>query len=123
MDKEQALHSYFSGFGLTAYDENTVPDDAMAKNNGHYLTYSVSVSGFDHPQLMSVSLWYMSTSWAAITAKASEIFNALGEGGAIVPYLGGAAWFKRGTPFAQRMGDEDDAIRRIYINIEVEYLS
>ena len=28
MDKFQAQQSFWSSFGLTAYDENTVPDDA-----------------------------------------------------------------------------------------------
>ena len=37
MDKAQALHSFWSGFGLTAYDENTVPDGAQLP----YITYEV----------------------------------------------------------------------------------
>ena len=37
---------------------------------------------------------------------------------------GGAIWIKRGEPFAQNMGDQnDDMIRRKIINLSVEYLT
>jgi hypothetical protein len=39
-----------------------------------------------------------------------------------MPYDKGVIWFKKGNPFLQRMADPDDAIRRIVVNIEVEYL-
>lgn len=119
MDKMQTLHSFWSGFGLKAYDEYTVPDGAVLP----YLTYSVSVSGFDDPVMMTASLWYKSTSWAAISQKALEINDAIGVGGVTVPFDGGMLWIKRGTPFAQRVSDEDDTIRRIYLNIEAEYIA
>ena len=36
----------------------------------------------------------------------------------------GAIWIKRGEPFAQNMGDQnDDMIRRKIINLSVEYLT
>ena len=121
MDREQALHQFWSGFGIKAYDENTVPDNAMADDK--YLTYSVVVSNFDEPSLASASLWYKSTSWAGITAKSEEINAALGRGGKVIPFDHGYLWVKRGVPFAQRMGDEDDTIRRIYLNVELEYIT
>lgn len=123
MDRLQTLHQFWSSFGLKAYDENTVPDNALSANNGKYLTYSVVVSNFDEPVLASASLWYKDTSWAAISQKAQQISDALGEGGSLVAYDNGALWIKRGSPFAQRMSDEDDTIRRIYINVEYEFLS
>ena len=123
MDRDQAIHQFWSGFGLKAYDENTVPDNAIALNSGHYLTYAVVISIFDRPSISSISLWYKDTSWAAISQKAQQISDALGEGGSLVAYDGGALWIKRGQPYAQRMSDEDDTIRRIYINVEYEFLS
>ena len=123
MNREQAIHNFWSSFGLKAYDENTVPDNAMALNSGKYLTYAVVISMFNAPTMTSISLWYKDSSWAAISQKAQEINDALGEGGCLIAYAGGALWAKRGSPFAQRMGDEDDTIRRIYINIEYEFLS
>lgn len=123
VSKEQAIHSFWSEFGWKAYDENTVPDNAMAANNGHYLTYSVPVAGFDEPVTATASLWHRSTSWADISAKSEAIYDAIGMGGVIRHYTGGAMWVKRGRPFAQRMPDEDDTIRRVYINVEIEYFT
>ena len=52
-----------------------------------------------------------------------EIGAAIGLGGKIIPFDGGKLWIKRGTPFAQRMSDENEQIRRIYLNVEVEYFT
>jgi len=122
MDSMQALHQFWSGFGLKAYDESTVPDGAMAVNNGKYLTYTVSEAYFDETDALYASLWYKSTSWSEISQKAEEIGQAIGYGGKLVPFDGGVIWIKRGSPWAQRMSDEDDTIRRIYLIIEAEYL-
>lgn len=123
MDKEQALHQFWSSFGLTAYDENTVPDNALTTNGGKYLTYNVATASLDEPTPLYANLWYKSSSWAEITVKANEIAGAIGRGGAIVSFDGGYIWICRGTPFSQRMPDDDDTIRRIYINVMAEYLS
>lgn len=123
MDSLQTLHSFWSSHGLKAYDENTVPDNAMSANGGKYLTYSAATAYFDEPVMLSASLWYKSTSWAEITQKADQIGKAIGLGGKLISCDDGYLWIKRGVPFAQRMSDEDDTIRRIYINVEVEYFT
>ena len=123
MDKEQALHNFWSSFGLTAYDENTVPDNALTTNGGKYLTYNVATAALDEPTPLYANLWYKSSSWAEITVKANQMSEAIGRGGAIVPFDGGKIWICRGVPFSQRMPDEDDTIRRIYINVMAEYMS
>ena len=123
MDSAQVLQQFWSGFGLKAYDENTVPEGAMAANGDKYLTYNVSAAYFDEPVMMSSSLWYKSQSWAEITEKAMQIGAYIGLGGKFIPFDNGKLWIKRGTPFAQRMSDENEQIRRIYLNVEVEYLT
>lgn len=119
MDSAQTLQQFWSGFGLKAYDENTVPETASLP----YLTYNVSAAYFDEPVAMSASLWYKSQSWAEITQKAAQIGYHIGDGGEILSFDGGKLWIKRGTPFAQRMSDENEQIRRIYMNVEVEYFT
>lgn len=121
MDKEQALHSFWSSFGLPAYDENTVPDDAKMP----YITYSVAVGAMDDVQLLSGSLWYRSSSWKEISKKCEEIAKFISDHR---PYTikidGGYAWISYGSQFARRMGDpSDDLIRRIYLNLDVEFLT
>lgn len=123
VDKEAALHEFWSGFGWAARDESTVPDDAMSRYGGHYITYNVATASLDEPVALSADLWAKDTSWAAITAKAEEISQAITVGGKVVAFDGGYLWICRGVPFSQRLGDENDTIRRISLNIMVEFLS
>lgn len=118
MNKEQALHKFWSSFEIPAYDVNTVPDKATYPR----ITYNVSVNGFGEQTALFGSIWSKSTSWEEITNIANKVANRLAEGGQNVRYDNGMIWIKRGSPFMQRMGDPDDTIRRIVINIEVEYL-
>lgn len=123
MDKQQALHQFWSSFGWAAYDENTVPDNAMERFDGHYITYSVVTSALDEPIPISANLWMRDTSWAAITQKANAISEYIGIGGVVIPFDDGYLWICRGTPFAQRLPESDSTIRKIYINLMAEFLS
>lgn len=119
MDKTQALNYFWSSFGLNAYDEQTVPEDATMP----YITYETVTGGFDEQLALTASLWYHSTSWAAITAKMEQIYDEIGRGGITIPYDGGMLWITRGAPFAQRIADPNSAdVRRYYMNIMAEYL-
>lgn len=120
MTKEQALHQFWSSFGLTAYDSNSVPDGAALP----YITYDVSTSsGVENNTVyLSGSLWYNSTSWVEITNKSNSISQYLGEFGAVYPVDNGYVWIKKGSPFANRMSEPSNKnIRRININIEVDF--
>ena len=119
MTKEEALYSFYSQFG-TAYEETHLPKSATLP----YLTYSVSTASFgDGDTSQSLSVWTRSTSWAQANSIAKQISDALGLGGVIIDCDDGAVWLKRGTPFAQNMGDEsDDLIKRKVINITAEYI-
>jgi len=119
----QALHEFWSSFGWKAYDENTVPDNAMEQNGGKYITYEASISGFDEIVYLTASLWMQSTSWSDISIKAIQIFEAIGSGGKLIETDNGKLWITRGQPFAQRMGEADDTIRRIYLNIQAEFMT
>lgn len=119
-NKAQAINNFFSGFSWPAYDESTVPDDAMLP----YITFETSTSGFDEPVSLFASLWDRSTSWSSVEIKAAQIAEELGEGGSSVPYDNGMLWVKRGSPWTQRMREEgDDGIRRIVLTIEAEFFS
>ena len=120
MTKAAAIYQFWNGFGLTAYEENAVPDDAAFP----YITYQLVTDSFDSEIPLTASLWYRSESWAAINAKTEEISQKISRGGKIIPCDGGAIWLKRGQPFAQNMGDEsDDLIKRKYLNITAEFMT
>lgn len=120
MTKAAAIYRFWSGFGLTAYEENTVPTDAAFP----YVTYQLVTDGFDREVATTASLWYRGESWADINAKTEEISARIGRGGKIIKCDGGCIWIKRGQPFAQNMGDEsDDLIKRKYLNIVAEFIT
>ena len=122
MDKAKALHQFWSSFGLTAIDESSAYDTTIELPD-NYITYEVQTSNFGDSVDLTASLWYRSTSWEAISKKADEIAEYIGWGGRLYPIDYGYIWVKLGTPFAQRMAVEQDSIRRILLNISVDFLS
>ena len=121
MDSAQAIHSFWSGFGLPAYDENTTPDNVSFP----YITYELTLDNITGGNIsLSASLYYKSYSWSEITKKSDEIFKKIGLGGVIIQVDDGVIWIKTGTPFSRRMDEpNDDSIRRVVLNISVEFLT
>ena len=120
MTKAAAIYQFWSSFGLTAYEENTVPEDAVFP----YLTYQLVTDSFDREVVAAASLWYRGESWTDINAKTEEISAHIGLGGKIIKCDGGRIWIKRGQTFAQNMGDEsDDLIKRKYLNLTFEFFA
>lgn len=121
MNKSQAIHKFWNSFEWPAYDENTVPKDAPIPR----ITYNVTTDSFENVVNLYGSLWDRNASWERIVLKSMEIEKYLGEhGGEVIDLDIGKLWLVKGTPFAQRMGDPDDsAIRRIYINVQAEFLT
>lgn len=121
MSKASALYSWFSGFGITAYEESNVKSNPTFP----YLTYTYTTGDFDSGEVpIVVNLWYRTESNVTIDAKAEQIYDAIGRGGVMVPVSNGAIWLKRGSPFCQAIAEPSDAnIRRIYINITAEFLT
>lgn len=120
MTKAAAIYQFWNSFGLTAYEENSVPDEAAFP----YITYQLVADSFDREIPLTASLWYRSESWTTINAKTEEISQKISRGGKIISCDGGAIWLKRGQPFAQSMGDEsDNLIKRKYLNITAEFMT
>ena len=120
MTKAAAIYQFWNSFGLTAYEENSVPDDA----DFPYITYQLVTDSFGREIPLTASIWYRSESWTAINAKTEEISQKISRGGKIISCDGGAIWLKRGQPFAQNMGDEsDDLIKRKYLNVTAEFIT
>ena len=121
MNKSQAIQSFWESFKIPAYDELTVPDNAQFP----YITYNVKTDSIGNICLMSASLWYRSTSWKEVSDKAEEIAECIVT--MTPPSIeidNGRLYISKGTPFAQRMTEpSDDMVRRIYININAEFLT
>ena len=120
MTKAAAIYNFWNSFDIPAYEENSVPTDATFP----YITYQLVTDSLDNDVQMTASVWYRRTSWAEINAKAEEISQTIGRGGKILKCDNGRIWLKRGTPFAQNMGDDtDNLIKRKYLNITAEFFT
>ena len=116
MNKAQAIHAFWSSFNLPAYDQYTVPQDV----NMPYITYNVSEAEIDSYVGLYGSVWYRGTSWEQAELKANQIAAYIARMNPI-KIDGGYLAIHMGTPFAQRMQDVDDAVRRVYINLQAEF--
>lgn len=123
MTNAEAIHMFMNTFGLTAFDENTVPDADSGLLPQNYITYAYSEPPFFGDEMvLTMQLWYRNTySWGDITAKADFIRDVIGMRGAVLDVDNGKLRIKRGSPFMQRQADEDDSVRRIYIVLNVEF--
>jgi hypothetical protein len=121
MNKNEALHAFWSGFSLTAYPANAVPSDVALP----YLTYTPISSAFsDGETSVTVNLWYYTDSEAEPNAKAQEISERIGYGGTTVKCDEGFVWLKRGSPFCQSVNEPGDkCLKRRYINITAEFFT
>ena len=73
MTKAAAIYQFWSSFGLTAYEENTVPTDAAFP----YITYQLVTDSFDREIPLVASLWYRSESFGGYAyTKATDANGA-----------------------------------------------
>lgn len=119
MNKMQALNAFWNQFGWKAYDAYSTPENVPDK----HITYDGASDEFGNALARNVSLWDRSTSWQAVTEKEQQIAEYITRGGRLFRYDGGAFWIKKGVPWAQRMDyPDDDSIRLILLNYELEFL-
>lgn len=118
--KAAAIHSFLSSFGIPAYTAAGVPEDAQMP----YITYSLVDGAWSDPETnMTVDVWYRGESEAKPNAKVCDISKAVGIGGVPIGCEAGIIWIKRGSPFAQSVTDEDNAVKRRTINLSVEFFT
>ncbi len=120
MNKSQAINHFWNSFDIPAFDENSVPDDTPFP----YISYSEATDSLGNVVMLNASIWDRSTSWQTISLKADEIAKKIGEKGfTSIKLDDGYVWFVKGTPFAQRMADPSKDIKRIYLNVQAEFLT
>ena len=120
MDRFEALYSFWSSFGIPAYESGSVPDAESVVFP--YLTYDVMSSPFDGEVVANASIWTRSTSWVTADAFSDAIERRLENGGAILEYAGGIVWITPEVPFSQSMGDPaDDLIKRKLLTVQLHF--
>lgn len=107
-----ALKTFFSGFGIPAYAENSVPEDVELP----YITYSSGVPEWNQKASLYAMVWDRSRSNTKIIDYADQITAAIGEGKTIA-LTGGHLVIWPETPLIQIMVDGD--YRYAYINLSI----
>lgn len=111
----QALDTYLNGFGLDAYAEDSVPDNAQLP----YLTYRLVDPEWHQKASFFVRVWARSTSNAMVLEKADEIIGDIGEGKRL-PFEGGLLVVWPESPKVQVVVDSNDRnLRYTYINLSL----
>lgn len=119
MTKQAALLEFFSSFGIDAYPNTAVTDDAALP----YLTYEVKSASFGGlPVPIIVKLYYYTDSEAIPSKKAEEISRFIGEEGAAIRCDDGLIMVYKGDPFCINLEDETDStIKLRYINLVLKF--
>ena len=127
MTPEAAIYQWLSGFGVPAYMSSSVPDqDSPLWQGFPYIAYDLTIGNWGGVVVnMPVNLFDRTDSEAKLNAKVRQISEALGIGGVTIPCDGGMLWLKKGSPWAQSLSieGEDEAVKRRYININIEFLT
>ena len=110
LDTAAALYTFFSSFGLPAYVENTVPDNAALP----YITYQLREPAPGERSSLTARVWYLDTSLKAITQKVDEIKNAL-RNGASLPVETGAVWLWADNNFCQFQPPDEPNLKIAYL--------
>lgn len=119
-NKEAVLHEFWNSFGLPAYEENTIPKDAVLP----YITYEVITDSLsEYTTALTANIFYRSNSWKEINEKAEAISQVLSLGVRLVCNTG-YIFLYRGSPFSQNRTDSSDkAIKCKLININADFIT
>ena len=110
----QALKTFFSGFGIPAYSETSVPDDIQLP----YITYPIKESEWSQPTSFYIVLWCRTKGYADALAKADQITAAIGEGVSLDTGSGFVV-IRPGNPLTQELKDSENDTKAIYINLQL----
>lgn len=117
LTKFTAQKVYWSSFGLPAYEEHTVPDDAKYP----YLTYQAVNGQLGGVLNASGNLYYKGTSWAKIMQEVEQMEKAIDRQ---IFIDGGIMKVRKPlSNFAQPMPENDSKVRRMLLTVEIEFLS
>ena len=112
-----ALNTFWNSFDIPAYEVSTVPDSVQMP----YITYEGAIDSFGYQIGTTINLYYRGKSWKAITEKLEAIKEKIGEG-YYEDYEDGSLLILPANPFAQRVSEEDEEVRRYIINLNYEFI-
>lgn len=132
MNKEQAYNAFWNGFGVLAFEENSVPDDkvidelinsGMAESKYPYIVYQVIADDIGHPVFPMASIYDRTTSWKRADELANEVSETI-QNMNTIKLDNGRMFITKGSPFMQHLLESEDLnIRRVVLNLGVEFFT
>ena len=111
-----ALYNFFSGFGIPAYIQGNIPDNATMP----YITYELIEPEPLATALFHASVWYRGTNVEGIAEKVDEIRAAIGNGVNLPTESGVIHIFReRNGTFGQIMNDPNRETKRAYLSMMI----
>lgn len=117
-----ALQSFWAGFGMPAFVEDSVPDE-MPDENGvmhpvelPYITYRLAQPNWSRAMSMYARVWYHGTSYVDLSAKVDEISQTIGTG-ITIPYDSGFISLFKDDNFCQFMPEIDGTTKVAYLSL------
>ena len=123
MTKNAVIQNFFESFGLQAFPSMSVPTSGSEMPDFPYITYSVPTDSDMAVVVCDASLWYRTESWTGINAMTQRISEYVGTG-LLLECDGGGIIIRKGSPFAQPMGDDtDNMIKRKILTFELTFMT
>lgn len=120
MDKWEAQYEFWSGFGVPAYEQNSVPDADHVVFP--YITYEAASSTFDEEAYLTASVYTRSTSWEEADRISDLIEASMKNGGIVIKCDDGGIWYTARSPFSQSMGDpNDNMVKRKMLSVTLHF--
>lgn len=110
----KALYSFYSGFGIDAYPESNVPEDAMLP----YITYTVIEPDWRNAASHQARVWYRSEGYKKINAMVDEITRTVGEL-VMLPTANGYIAIRPADPLVQYQPVANMEIKVAYLNFQI----
>lgn len=107
----KALYAFFSQFGVAAYPENSVPDDAELP----YITYDLIETDWNSESFINARVWQKSTSYSVINDLLDRISETVGDG-IRLPTDKGFIFLAKGDPWIQFQPMDDVWLKVAYLN-------
>ena len=121
MNRWEAIHQFWSSFGVPAYEQNSVPD--LKTLTFPYITYEAAVGSWEDIIPLTASIWDKNTSWRRIADLSDTIEKTVRLSDPVAYDNGMYRIWVGDTAFSQNMGDPDnDKIKRKVLNLNFEFM-
>lgn len=115
LETAKALYDFWNSFGIPAYVENNIPEEAELP----YITYRLVKPDAMYQSAYYARIWYHDTSFTGILTKAQEIEETIAGGYSIPLSYGNIVLYKE-DEFIQLEDSEEDELKIVYLNMIIE---